>query len=156
MRSLEILTSSFTLKFMKILCQMQNENPTSTTNELPVGNNSSETWKDTFFKKCKIQGCKCNVCYIKTKQVLNHHCNLEFYWKNNRAITALCGTNIFVLTEILQSIGRNLTGTCDISITHYAIIKVEQNQHEITVPALNIIKFCCKIFPNFIQFFRHD
>lgn len=35
---------------------MQNENPISTTNELPVGNNSSETWKDTFLEKMQNTG----------------------------------------------------------------------------------------------------
>lgn len=76
---------------MKILCQMQNEKQTFKTNEHPVGNNSSETWKDKLKKKSGIQGYKCNVCYIKTRQVLNHHYNPEFYSKINRAITALCG-----------------------------------------------------------------
>lgn len=50
MRSLEILTSSLPLKFMKILCEMQNEKSNFESNELPVGNKSGNL-KGQIFKK---------------------------------------------------------------------------------------------------------
>lgn len=93
---------------------------------------------------------KWSVCYIKARQAWTYITFWSFL-NRNREITALSGINTFVLSEIVQSTGRNLTRHlwyfCDSIMQKWNKSKRKKQY----IPQCNTIKLCCKTISNLIQ-----
>ena len=91
--------------------------PTYETNELPDRNNSLESWTDKLKKK-NVEYRVMSGVFVTLRQGRHWtYITVVNFLNSNREITALSGINTFVLSEIVQSTGRNLTDTSDTSVT---------------------------------------